>query len=287
MNSQLPFVTIGMPILNEEKHILKALDSILNQTYPNIDVIISDNRSDDNTSLILRDIKEKDPRVTVYNQKIRIGPYENFEFVRDKANGEYFMWHAGDDYLEPSFVSILVNKLMDTPGAICAMSDVKFVNEEGDFLHCLELNSVRKSKKSDLLNTMHFFKNPTDTKYMCIYGIFDTNVVKKMDMKVGGNLKFNRGSEIPQLAQAALHGAIVSVPEALKNYRQTSQSLFTSEEKTMKSFKSKLLNYLNLQRCLFWVVFNAELFIWKKIALYVFLILYPFYYSIKKLKKLF
>ena len=285
MSKTWPVVTVGIPVLNEEKFIEKAVRSILNQSYKNIRIVISNNKSDDKTGDILLSLEKSDDRVRIFNQDERIGPYQNFEFVMNEATSKYFMWHAGDDYLEPDFVSQLVEVLERDPDVVCAMSDVAVVDEEENYLYSTKLSSIREVRKSKLISGFQFFKNPTDTKYMAIYGIFRTEVVQLMDMTVGGHLKFNRGSEIPQLAQVSLHGKIVSLPIILKNYRSRKDSLFTSESQKMSSIILKLHNYINLQYCLFWVVIKSIKPLWFKLFCLFFLISYPGYYLILKVVK--
>ena len=99
-NSQNPLVSIGLPVFNglQKKNeystdISKTLKSILNQTYQNIEVIISDNCSTDDTANIIKEIIANDKRVKFFQQIKPLGPGENFTFVLNKAKGKYFKWN--------------------------------------------------------------------------------------------------------------------------------------------------------------------------------------------------
>ena len=68
------------------------------QTYRNLEIIISDNCSPGpETGIVIREFMERDPRIRYYRQETNKGPTHNFEFVLEKATGEYFMFVADDD----------------------------------------------------------------------------------------------------------------------------------------------------------------------------------------------
>jgi glycosyltransferase involved in cell wall biosynthesis len=96
----LPLISIGIPTYNRSWGINKALGSIWRQSYPNLEIIISNNDSTDNTREVLEEISLMHPEVNCYHQEKNIGMVANFEFVLRKSTGKYFMWVADDDILE-------------------------------------------------------------------------------------------------------------------------------------------------------------------------------------------
>ena len=120
--SNLPLVSIGIPLYNSEKTLRKALESLLNQTYLKIEFIISDNYSTDLTASICREYQEVDQRIIFHQQKANIGPTENFDFVLGQSTGEYFMWAAGDDFRSPNFVEVNLHFLLSNPNCVAATS---------------------------------------------------------------------------------------------------------------------------------------------------------------------
>ena len=74
-------ISIGIPVFNGERFISTVLDSLLNQSYKNIEIIISDNSSDDSTESICRMYVESDSRIKYYRQDKNIGMFPNFNFV--------------------------------------------------------------------------------------------------------------------------------------------------------------------------------------------------------------
>ena len=105
MSSQsLPLVTIGMPTYNRANGYLReALESALAQSYPNLEIVVSDNGSTDNTESVVRSYA--DPRIRFFRQQPPVTPNDNFNFCLQQANGAYFLMLHDDDKIDPDFVS--------------------------------------------------------------------------------------------------------------------------------------------------------------------------------------
>lgn len=100
----VPLVSIGMPIFNSEATLKLAIDSILEQTFTDFELIISDNCSTDSTSAICQEYANKDSRISYIRQAANIGSVRNFKFVLDQGRCNYFLWAAGDDVRSPDFL---------------------------------------------------------------------------------------------------------------------------------------------------------------------------------------
>lgn len=131
MISELPLVSIGMPVHNGEKYIIRALNSLLAQEYEKYEIIISDNASTDQTPRILKEYASKYPCIRIYTHPENVGAQENFRTVLELARGKYFMWAAVDDYWLPSFTGTLVNEFNNSPDSGVAMCAVERVREDG------------------------------------------------------------------------------------------------------------------------------------------------------------
>ena len=125
-----PKVTIGFPVWNSSATVRGALSDLRAQTYPNLEIIVSDNHSDDGTTEILAEIANSDSRVRHVVQPSNIGILPNFEFVAREADGELFAWAAADDNWDPDFVSELVDLLEQHPKAAVAMPSVRTVTAD-------------------------------------------------------------------------------------------------------------------------------------------------------------
>ena len=98
MNNQ-PKVSIIVPIYNVEEYLVKCLDSLVNQTLKEIEIICINDGSTDNSLEILKAYAQKDDRITVINKK-NSGVSDARNTGLEMANGEYVMFVDSDDYLE-------------------------------------------------------------------------------------------------------------------------------------------------------------------------------------------
>lgn len=114
-NRNLPLVSIGIPTYNRSKLIGYAIRSILSQNYENLEIVISDNASKDETQEVCEAFAQKDPRVRYIRQPQNIGQNPNFRYVRDHAKGKYFMWVSDDDELAPNVLKSYVQFMEANP----------------------------------------------------------------------------------------------------------------------------------------------------------------------------
>lgn len=97
-------VSVGMPVYNGAKTIALAIDSILNQTFEDFELIISDNASTDGTYEILRAYAERDRRIRLIRQPTNIGANGNYSAVAREARGRWFKWASSNDWCAPTFL---------------------------------------------------------------------------------------------------------------------------------------------------------------------------------------
>ncbi len=113
-----PRLSIGLPVYNGEKFVSQALDSILDQTFENFELIISDNASVDATGEICQKYAEKDNRIRYLRSEQNIGAAGNFNRTFDLANGEYFKWIAHDDVYDKHFLANCITVLDRAPDSV-------------------------------------------------------------------------------------------------------------------------------------------------------------------------
>ena len=115
MSKQVPRVSIGVPVYNAENYLAESLDSLLGQTFEDFELIISDNGSTDRTAEICRAYAARDPRVRYLRHEENRGQVWNFNYVFERARGEYFKWAAHDDVHAPRFLARCVEVLDGCP----------------------------------------------------------------------------------------------------------------------------------------------------------------------------
>ena len=124
-NSHNPKISVGIPVYNGEKFIRKSIESVLQQTYRNFELIISDNASTDSTSDICTEFLTKDSRIKFVRQDKNMGPIWNFNFLLQKAVGEYFVWVAADTIILPEFLEKNINLLEYEKKIVGCISKIK------------------------------------------------------------------------------------------------------------------------------------------------------------------
>jgi len=130
--SDTPLVNIGVPVFNGQEKIEKALYSLLNQTYSNLQVIVSDNASTDNTRTICERICAQDERVFYVRQPVNLGPTANFNAVLDLAQGDYFMWLGHDDWLSERYIEACLKTLDENPDVSIACGETVYYQDGND-----------------------------------------------------------------------------------------------------------------------------------------------------------
>ncbi len=128
--NSLPKISIGMPVFNGEKFLRKSLDSLLNQTHQDFELIISDNASTDSTADICKKYLKKDERIRYFRQKKNMGLQWNYNFVLNKAKYDYFMWSSVDDIHAPKFIEKNLAVINSRDDLVCSMSKIKFYGME-------------------------------------------------------------------------------------------------------------------------------------------------------------
>lgn len=99
-----PLVSVLIPSFNYGRFIAYAVDSVLNQTYPNVEVVVTDNGSTDETMTVLARYTN-DPRVRVFVNETNIGLVPNFNRGLRHARGEFIAWLSADDWFFPSHIA--------------------------------------------------------------------------------------------------------------------------------------------------------------------------------------
>jgi glycosyltransferase involved in cell wall biosynthesis len=98
-------VSIGLPVRNAGSRVGGVVRSVLAQDHENLELVISDNASTDDTEQVCRELAAGDSRIVYHRQPRNVGLLNNFIHVIGAAKGTYFRWIGDDDRLEPSFVS--------------------------------------------------------------------------------------------------------------------------------------------------------------------------------------
>ncbi|MFY8003543.1 MAG: glycosyltransferase family 2 protein [Chitinophagaceae bacterium] len=111
MEQQYPLVSVLMTAYNREQYITEAIESVLNSTYPNWELIIVDDGSKDSTVAIAKKFAASDSRIKVYVNEQNLGDYPNRNKAATYANGEWMMFVDSDDKTLPNGIKDCVDAM--------------------------------------------------------------------------------------------------------------------------------------------------------------------------------
>ena len=111
-----PLVSVGLPCYNRPEMLKRAIDCMLNQTYKNIELLISNDCSPNpEVYRLLDEYAAKDSRIRLWHQPVDLEVYGNYYFVQSHATGTYFMYLQDDDWWEPDSIELMVKDLEAHP----------------------------------------------------------------------------------------------------------------------------------------------------------------------------
>ena len=238
-----PKVSVGMPVYNGQDYVRDAIEAILNQTYQDFELVISDNFSTDQTSTICKKIADEDPRVRYVCQRENLGAIENFNALIDLAKGEYFKWAAHDDLMEPAFLEKCVQALEQNESVVWCHSKSDMIDAQGrSFLDLLpdddeEIQMDANGHKTwkghprkdfDSSDPIQRFRGVILGTNWCIdsYGLFRIAALRKTR-----RLLHFYGAEKVLLGEISLLGTYYEVPELLfyqRIHEKSSSNLTTA-----------------------------------------------------------
>lgn len=201
-------ISIGMPVFNGEKYLREAIISILNQSYENFELIISDNASNDKTETICNEFVNIDGRVKYYRKKVNVGAADNYNFVFHESSGEYFKWAAHDDIIRADFLSRCAEVLDNDPDCVLAHPRTVLINSTGEATSCYldNLHSLDPSPAARLARWIL----PKEGMCNPVFGLLRRNVMATTLLH-GNYLSADRVF----LAEMALRGTIREIDDAL------------------------------------------------------------------------
>lgn len=205
-----PLVSIGVPLFNNEKYVRETLESIVNQKYRNIEIIISNDNSNDSTLKICKEFLKKNSSIRLYDQTVNLGLGGNFKFVLDKSQGDYFIWVAGDDILDVDYIEILVSSLQKS-SAIGIRGDVVYL-ENGKYS---KAHAITSFKKRDFYR--FFLEDDTKGRALHLYGLFNADILKKTNVML---LQKSYIGDLLYVMDLLSFGGLASTRECFSIYRR-------------------------------------------------------------------
>ena len=232
-------ISVIVPVYNTEKYIKKCIESIINQTYKDIEIIIVNDGSEDSSEKIIESYIDKNVNI-IYLKKENGGLSDARNYGLKRATGDYICFVDSDDYLDNHTIEKLkpyIEKNIDL---------IKFklqkVNEEGKVLEKIEGPIFEETTGEEAFNKMYCKDILIDSP--CVY-LIKKELLTKNNLKFQGIYHEDFGL-IPFVILSAK--SAVSTPYYLYQYVQSSNSITRNEDytKTMKKMDSVLEHYDNM-----------------------------------------
>jgi glycosyltransferase involved in cell wall biosynthesis len=232
--SNTPLVSIGLFVYNGDRFLEAALDSILDQTFRDFELIISDNCSTDRSDEICRRYAARDPRIRYYRNDRNMGAGWNLRNVYFKATGKYFKWAAHDDMIQPDFLRLCVDALEADDSVVIAHTLTRIIDDHGQFVEDYEWR-LRTESPDPVVR----FKDLLLNDHLC-YQIFGVMRMSALRMLPPQGSYVNSDGVL--LAQMGLIGRFYETPELLfLSTRHSNQSMQVKPVR-LKSPRFRLTN---------------------------------------------
>jgi len=270
----MPRVSIGLPVCNGERYLAASLESLLGQTFGDLEVVVCDNASTDRTGEIVQDFVRRDRRVRYIRNQVNIGANRNYNLAMSLARGDYFKLGADDDLLEPRYVQRMTSLLDDDPTVSLAHSAIRYIVDDGapltydpargryvdqTGLTCIEPPDPNYATDDDPVRRFHKVLRYSVTSHFSL-GMLRVSVLRRTH-GYGPYYSADRAF----LAEMALYGKFAAVSEVLfykREHHHNSRSLSPQQRIRWSGQRlaSRQAEYLHLMR----VVWASPLSPWDK-----------------------
>jgi glycosyltransferase involved in cell wall biosynthesis len=146
-----PLVSVGIPTYNRAEKLKRAAESVLGQTHRNVELVISDNASGDDTESLCRELCRRDTRVRYLRAEFNRGPTANFNVLFDELRGEYAMVLSDDDWLDAGYLASCLSELRRAPTLALACGIAHYMRDGAAVREGVEMQLVEESPSQRML----------------------------------------------------------------------------------------------------------------------------------------
>lgn len=223
-----PLVSVLIPNYNYDRYLEECLESVLQQTYDNFEVVISDNRSTDKSYETMMRYREKFLQRNIWcditQNKRNIGSAGNTAVCFNRSEGKYFIWLSSDDCLEPDALDNMVQVLEKYPSAGYVMVHRNEIDDEGI-----------KKETAPFYNQSCYIHGEEQAAVYMMAGIAVSSQIlfrKSTYLNMGRSkvLRFQVAGDWYDNFLMACHGDVVYIKKALVNYRVHGENETASSE---------------------------------------------------------
>ncbi len=222
-----PKVSIGLAVYNGEDYLDEAIQSILNQTFTDFELIISDNASTDSTPEICKKYLAVDKRIRYSCNPTNIGGANNENLTFQLSRGQYFRWAAHDDVLAPELLEKCVAVLDRCPEVVLCLTGITAIDEHGTRTAQYSRNNGKDTCPYRRFKTISGAKDFLEETY----GLMRSDILKKTRLQ----LNFT-ASDRNLMCEIGLYGPFYLIDEPLFYKRFHAKNTYVNWRTRMEWF---------------------------------------------------
>jgi glycosyltransferase involved in cell wall biosynthesis len=209
MTARTPCVSVCLPVYNGETYISDAISSICQQTFEDLEVIISDNASTDGTQALCREAATHDSRIRYFRSDTNRGLAWNHNRAFELATGRYLVWLCHDDLMEPNYIRRCVEGIQQDADTLICFTNANYIDGEGNVMQRVDLaNPGAAETPSERFHHILYDNG------CAIYGLMKMEFLKQTRLHAG-----YADSDRVLLAEMGLRGRFRMIPDYLYSRR--------------------------------------------------------------------
>jgi glycosyltransferase involved in cell wall biosynthesis len=230
-----PKVTVGLPVYNGEGLVARAIESVLDQSLPSLELVISDNCSTDGTAAICESYASRDSRIVYTRTEKNVGAAKNYSRLAGLARGQFFKWISHDDVMRSDFFERCVPIAESSSDIITVAPALEIVDSAGapvrvvrSYVHHSQWSRDRLKQYRDMMDELAYCETHGDGFMMIAYeyGLHRLDLLRKTRL-----VQPYISSDYVLAAELALWGQLVKLDLPLASY-----TLSTSASSTTANF---------------------------------------------------
>ena len=237
-------VSIIVPIYNTAKYLPTCLDSILNQTYQNLEIILIDDGSTDNSAKIIDDYAKKDPHIKAIHQK-NAGQSATRNHGLSIATGDYISFIDSDDEVTPDFIESLLHAF--TPQTSLSVCGIKYKRLKLNSAENVYINPISPRRKNESQKAYILYLLTIDGRmYSSVNKLYSAKIAKKLNFDESLNFAEDTKFVLDYLKKSFGNPSFVLKPLYIYNFGTQTSTI----NKTATIWKNWQISYSNLKKWL-------------------------------------
>lgn len=232
-----PKISVVIPAYNAEKTLEETVDSVIAGTYENLEILIVDDRSKDNTWQLMNEISKKDARIKCYQNEQNSGVSKSRNFLINIATGEYIAFLDSDDTWEPNKLEFCVKMIEDNPHVKAVGHALRYLSKQGKKVGYISVYPTSQKELQEMREKLF------------MTWVFPSAFVgdRETIIKEGGFREdWRQGEDTDLFIRIAYKYGIICSKEPLGNYRILSSSI--TDQKWLENRLSDACAIENIKR---------------------------------------